>query len=294
MKGELHHALHPRRTYAMWALFYGCIFVGLIAGFSIVASRIKTYSLPTGALQLHIPYKTYLVGEPITFTLINQYNSAIYITNNCPREPLAVYKQQDNHWVRIHANTSSANCLGGDRQVRVAAGGEQSGSYSNWPELFAQPGKYRVVAYVEYFNAAPYQDFEVITRPAKPSAQNTPTLPTATSRTTTNSAAGNTTTSIPTATPTQTTATTPTSITTTPTQTTLPSKTVSVSTGSINVTYSSTTIYVQSIVPRAGCTYEGGRSGSKVEVTFKCSGSETQVTLQLSNGQLVYRVENGD
>lgn len=289
MKGELHHALNPRRTYIMWAVFYACIFAGLIASFSLVASRIKTYSLPTGAIQLYIPYKTYLVGEPITFTVKNQYNSAIYIANDCPNEPLAVYRQQDGQWIRIHAKTSSQNCQENDRQVRVAAGGEQSGSYANWPELFATPGKYRVVAYVEYFNTAPYQDFEVIARPAKPTASTTPAPTTKTTSTPTKAATPTTatTTTAPT-----TTSTTPTS--TTSTQPSLPSKTVSISAGTINVTYSSTTIYVQSIIPKAGCSYEGGRSGSQVEVTFKCSGTETQVTLRLSNGQIVYRVETGD
>ncbi len=168
MRGELSYVQHPRGTHIAWGIFYLCLFATLIALFLIFAGRIRTYFMPTGAVQLTIPYKTYLVGEPITFTLTNNYDSPIYVTNSCPGEPFAVYRKEGNTWVRIHSTTNPANCVNTDRQVKVAAGGQQSGSYANWPDLFSQPGSYRVVAYVEYFAIAPYQDFQVIAKPVIP------------------------------------------------------------------------------------------------------------------------------
>lgn len=275
MKGELSYVQHPRGTHIAWGIFYICLFSALIAIFFIFAGRIRTYFMPTGAVQLSIPYKTYLVGEPITFTLTNNYNSPIYVSNGCPGEPFAVYRKEGGAWTRIHAETAAKDCLQKDRQIKVAAGATQSGSYADWPGLFTNPGQYRIVAYVEYFDVAPYQDFEVIARPKIAAA---PTQIAANISTSTTEATDNTEAEI------------------TPAQVspTLASKTVTVSSGSIYVKYSSTMIYVQSITPATGCTYEGGQSGSQVQVTLKCSQSETQVTLSLSGGQLVTRVENDD
>ncbi len=182
MRGELRHVLHPRRTIFMWGIFYTALIAAAIVIFLIFASRIRTYSMPAGAIQLNVPYKTYLVGEPITFTLTNNYNSSIYVSNDCPNEPLAVYRQDSaGTWVRIHAKTDLKNCVQKDRQIKVASGKQQSGSYADWPDLFAQPGKYRIVAYVEYFDIAPYQDFEIIAKPKPPAAPkqttNTITIP---------------------------------------------------------------------------------------------------------------------
>lgn len=288
MKGELYHVQHPGHSRKRWALFYIILAAVLIAAFLLVAGRIRTYTVPAGAISLTVPYKTYLVGEPITFTVSNGYNSAIYITNKCPHEPLAVYRQEGEVWKRIHAETETKNCSDADRQVRVAPGGQQSGSYANWPSLFAQPGKYRIVAYVEYFNAAPYQDFEIISRPVAAPAPARPTIRTR---------------SYPAPLPTtrqfddeegetKTTGTTqPTATgggTATPSS---QSKTVSTNAGSINVRYTSNYITVLSVSPSPGCTYEGGQSGAFVEVTFKCSGSETQIQLWLSGGTLRTKIE---
>lgn len=285
MIGELDHARNPHKAKRFWIVFYVSLSVLLLGMFWIAASKIRTYIVPSGAIQLNIPYKAYAVGEPITFTLKNSYNSAIYIANNCPAEPLAVYRYENGTWVRQHQTTDPSNCHDAERQIKVDAGAEQSGSYANWPRLFVQPGKYRVVAYVEYFDVAPYQDFEVIARTAgAPNATNTSSAAPATTTTSVPSTQASTYT-FPT-TSASTSAALPTS--------SLKSKTVTVSSGSIGVEYSSTTIYVRSIAPITGCTYEGGRSGPEVEVTFKCSHSETQVKLRLSGGQLVAKVENED
>ena len=185
MSSELEFTRHPLRTYLKWTLVYVIIAGLVIAIVMLLATRIRTYSIPSGALSLTTPYSRYLVGEPVTFTLRNNFNAPIYVTNNCPSEPLAVYYQVNGVWQPVHDTTSIDSCASSARQIVIPVGGEQQGSFAAWPNLFSTPGKYRIVAFVEYFNAVPYQDIEIVAKPVPvvvqpttPSYQNTtPTTP---------------------------------------------------------------------------------------------------------------------
>ena len=282
MKGELHHALHPRHTYMRWAIFY-VIGVAVAASvFFVVTNRIRTYSIPSGALQLSVPYKKYLVGETISFTLRNNYNSPVYVEDECPAEPLIVYKQTGDDWVRIHDKATTASCIGKERRISIAPYSKQSGTFDAWPNLFKDPGTYRIVAHVDYFNAAPYEDFEVIAKPEVKVA-----TPTTVSVATVHDDAETTQTIEKTNSPASTAVIAP--VVTVPT---LNSKTITLTGGSISVQYSSTFITVISVTPAAGCTKEGGRSGAQVQVQFNCGRSETQIVLSLVNGQLTWHTQN--
>jgi hypothetical protein len=252
----------------IWAIVYAALAVMFMLGLYWTAQRIRTHTLPVGSIQLTVPYSKYLVGETVSFTIKNNYNSPVYLLNHCPDEPLEVYRLENGQWVRQHDEASLDDCPDERRQISVPANGLVSGSFAPWRNLFKQPGKYRVVAFVEYYNALPYQDFEVIA------------LPAGTSKTTTTPAEQQTQDS---ALPTSGSA-TPYS----PKQT----KTISISDGTIVVEYDTANIYVTSIAPAQGCTYEGGESGSQVEVTFKCPGGETQVQLSLANGQVAVKIES--
>jgi len=280
MKGELYHAQHPHRTYIRWAIFYVIGLTLATSVFFVVSNRIRTYSIPSGALELSVPYKKYLVGETISFTLRNNYNSTVYVEDECPEEPLMVYQRQGDDWVRIHDKALASSCSGKERRISIAPNSKQSGTFDAWPNLFKSPGTYRIVAHVDYFNAAPYEDFEVI---AKPEIKVTTPTPTTTSQDTTATAQPTEKTNSPASTTTVTQETTP---------PTLNSKTITLSGGSISVQYSATMIYVQSVTPAAGCTKEGGTSGAHVQVQFNCGRSETQIILSLVDGQLTWRTEN--
>lgn len=275
MNTELRSQEHRTRRLILWIAFYALVFVLFVAGLYAAANQIRTHILPVGQIQLNIPHSQYIVGEPITFQIINKLNAPIYVINKCPAEPLAVYYKQGGVWLRVHADTNSNECPEKNRQEPIAANSTREGSFKDWASMFAKPGQYRVVAVVEQYNALPYQDFEVIVPPApapKPvpvAAQNNATIqsnPITSSRS--SQQAQN--------------------------QTTLQSKTISISSGSVSVQYNTSQIYIISINPRAGCTYEGGRSGAQVEITFKCGGNETQLQLRVVNGQLQQRVENGN
>lgn len=270
MKSELLYSRHPKKVRVFWAIVYSTLAVVCMFGLYRAAQHIRTHTLPTGNIQLTIPYSKYLVGETISFTIKNDYNSPIYIMNHCPDEPLEVYRQDNGQWVRQHDKAALEDCPDEQRQVSVPANGIVNGSFTPWKNLFKQPGKYRVVAFVEYYNALPYQDIEVIAQPAS----NTTELQTA---------------------PTEQSKQNPAPITdksTTP-YTAKQTKTITTSRGTIIVEYDATTIYVTSIAPAQGCTYEGGKSGPQVEVTFKCPSGETQVQLSIANGQVVSKIESG-
>ncbi len=165
MNGELLYVHNPRRFRIAWILFYVVALALISFGAYAYANRIRTHAIPVGQVQLTIPYSTYLVGESVTFTLHNHYNSPIYVTNACPKEPLDVYRQERGAWVHIHDTASASDCATEEREVKIPASGSMSGSFDPWHNLFARPGKYRVVAYVEYYNALPYQDITIIAKP---------------------------------------------------------------------------------------------------------------------------------
>lgn len=175
MSKELDHVLHPKVTYLKWGVIYVLLFGMLGVILYLVAGRIHTYSIPVGSFQLTIPYAKYVVGDIVTFTLKNNFNSTVYVADDCPSEPLAVYRLENTTWVRIHDESALDSCDGKDRQIAIPAGSERTGSFADWNNLFATPGKYRVVAYVDYFDAMPHQDFEVVAAPVPEKASSAQT-----------------------------------------------------------------------------------------------------------------------
>ncbi|MEI7683345.1 MAG: hypothetical protein WCJ24_03560, partial [Candidatus Saccharibacteria bacterium] len=190
MISDLRNMQHPMRLRILWVLVYLTIAGLVFSGVYAAADRVKTHTLPVGQVQLAIPYSKYLVNEAVSFTITNKYNSPVYVLNNCPGEPLAVYRQEGGKWVRVHDQASVSDCPLEKRQVSVPANGVVNGTFAPWHNLFTKPGKYRVVAFVEFYNALPYQEFEVISAPppAAPPAASSPTSkpssPAVTSKTT--------------------------------------------------------------------------------------------------------------
>ncbi|USN96065.1 MAG: hypothetical protein H6797_03230 [Candidatus Nomurabacteria bacterium] len=178
MKGELLYAYSPVRWRIMWAIVYAVLLAGALFALYQFGSQIGTHSVPVGDVRLSIPYSKFLVGETVPFTVHNGFNSTIYVTNNCPSEPLEVFKLESGTWKRIHDTVALSDCPLEGRQIAVPANGSMSGTFKEWRHLFNKPGKYRVVAYVEYYNALPYQDFEVISKPKVPRVPVAPAVPT--------------------------------------------------------------------------------------------------------------------
>lgn len=280
---SMEHAYEKHHAIALW-LLYGGVASILLIGLAIAGSRLRTRVTPTGTIKLSTPYSTYLVGEQIQFTITNNFNSAITFANNCPNEPLVVYKQVNNQWQRVHDRADAKTCKNQAKVVKIASRSSASGSFAGHERLFSQPGKYRIAAYVEFFNTVAVRDINVIAKPAVPAIPallssravtgNSRQSTSSKSQASTSSTAQNITSNVSSSPTTQ-------------------SKTISLSAGTIQLTYSSTTIYLGSVTPKPPCSsYEANRnSGSSIEVTFKCSGDETQILLYLSGGTVVYNVD---
>jgi len=166
MNNELKHYRNPIPLTIFWLATYLAIVTIVGTAFWFAADQVQSHTLPTGNVTLTTDYSKYVVGETVGFTIKNNYNSSIHMENSCPDEPLTVYKLVDNKWVRQHAQASPKDCPAESREVSVAAGQSVSGSFKAWPKLFSTPGKYRVVAFVEYYNSLPYKDIEIIDKPA--------------------------------------------------------------------------------------------------------------------------------
>ena len=162
MNNELNHSKNPIKLSFFWIVVYAIIAMSILVVVSMVANQYRTHTLPTGDITLTIPYSKYAVGETINFTIKNNFNSSIYLINNCPSEPLGVYKLINGEWIRQHDQASRYDCPNEQRQVTVGPGGTVDGDFAPWTNLFSQPGKYRIVAFVEYYNSLPYQDLEVV------------------------------------------------------------------------------------------------------------------------------------
>lgn len=175
MRGELRYAHSKVYSRIAWLIFYAVALSALVLGSLNLLNHIETRTLPAGQIQLSIPYSKYALSDTVTFTIKNGFNSPIYLANNCPSEPLRVYRQENDAWVRIHDTAASSDCPAQNRQIEVAANTSVNGNFGPWHHLFNVPGKYRVVAYVEYYNALPYQDFKVLANaPAPKPADVTP------------------------------------------------------------------------------------------------------------------------
>lgn len=158
--------IQRKRFRLAWAIILAIILLLLALWGYKEAASIRTHSLPVGNITLSVPYSKYLVNETITFTLKNNYNSPFFFANGCPSEPLRVYRLEGGVWVRLHDTASVGACPSEERQIVVPANGTVSGNFAAWHNLFNQPGRYRVVAFVEYYSALLYQDFDVIAVPA--------------------------------------------------------------------------------------------------------------------------------
>ena len=256
------------------AFAYVAILFGAFLSLWILGSKIKTRTVPQGSIEVTTSYSKYLVGETVDFTVKNNFNSSVYIENNCPSEPLEVYRLESTKWVRIHDTTTSKNCAADDRRVEIEPNSTKSSDFSNWPRLFTTPGKYRIVVYVQYFNQLPYKDFEVLAKPVIPTIpallptpaprfvqSNSPTGSQSTSGSTT--AGGSASSS-------------------SPSQST--PKTFTLSQGTVTVTYTSSTIQNISTVGLNGYATEIDRGTTSGQVTFKKEGSEVQYNIRLRNG----------
>jgi hypothetical protein len=148
-----------------WSIFYITLFIIIIVILYFIAGQIHTHTQPVGKIYLSTTYSKYVIGEPISFTITNGYNAPIFITNQCPAEPIAVYRQDGNSWKRLHAIADRSTCVNQQTEVKILASSFVMTDLSPWQSLFNQPGNYRLAAVVEGYSSLPYVDIQIITQP---------------------------------------------------------------------------------------------------------------------------------
>jgi len=154
------------KTSLPWILVYAVV-LGGVAAFALTSyHRYEERHLPPGSIELTVGKTNYELGEPITFTVTNHFPVAIYVTNGCPREPLSVYRWADDHWTELHATAESdAECYGEERNVAIPSEGSRSYNFDDWPNLFSEPGVYRIATAIDHSSDIPFQDFVIMEAP---------------------------------------------------------------------------------------------------------------------------------
>ncbi len=243
---------HHRRI-LIWGLIYTLLIAICVVAAYKIGQTFVTHTLPAGSIKLTTSKQTYTLGDEVSFSIHNGFDTAIYVNNSCPQEPLTVYKWNGKTWGRIHDTTSLSQCKDQARQIVVSANSNTNGSYSGWKHLFNKAGVYRLVAVVDNYQGLPYTDFRVVPP--------TPAVPKITQ-------------SQPTQSPTSS---QPVAKQPTPLQ----QQTVKTAGGSIVVQYDATHIYLKSITNNPEYISAATASGqSTLEV--KLTSEESQILVQMS------------
>jgi hypothetical protein len=150
-----------------WVVLYAAFFVGAGVFATSVYREYSEHVLPEGYIELRVSKTQYQPGEVVEFTVVNHFPTPVYVTNECPEEPLNVYRWENNAWVQLHERALSpdSECYQEARNVLIPSEGSRTYSYKDWPHLFERPGVYRIAAALDYYNELPFQDF-VVLKPA--------------------------------------------------------------------------------------------------------------------------------
>lgn len=160
--------IHQRNRFkrlGVWIAIYLLVFGIFLAVILHQSSRVNTLGFAAGQIGLTVSNAKYTVGQTVDFTIINQLDKPITLVENCPNAPLHVYQWESNQWVSIHSTSTTIICSNQLGRIVIQPNATYKGNYSNWPQLFAKPGIYRLVAFADNYTSLPYVDFEVVAKP---------------------------------------------------------------------------------------------------------------------------------
>ncbi|HRJ91295.1 MAG TPA: hypothetical protein PLU21_03755 [Candidatus Saccharibacteria bacterium] len=171
MSKELTHVENLWRGRILRAVFFISLLLAITTYLYQLVGSVQLFTLPRGSVELSMPYTKYLAGESISITVTNNFSTPINISNDCPYEPLAVYAYKDKTWKRIHSKSKTRECKEEDNTVLIRPGTSVTTNFDAWPDLFKNPGKYRIALQVQYYEYIPYRDFEVVKKPTVKTAK---------------------------------------------------------------------------------------------------------------------------
>lgn len=148
--------------YVPWVVLYLFIVGGTTVFGAKLYETYDTHQLPSGYIELAVDKTAYELGESVAFTVINHFPVPVFVMNQCPEEPLNVYRWEHDVWVQLHATArDEGECYAEDRNVGVPSEGSRGYTFDDWPDLFALPGVYRIAANIDHYPDVPFQDFVV-------------------------------------------------------------------------------------------------------------------------------------
>ncbi|MBI4993919.1 hypothetical protein HZC33_03140 [Candidatus Wolfebacteria bacterium] len=100
-------------------------------------------NLPENSLEVITDKNSYKVGEEIFFGVQNKTEETFKIENECPNEPLEIYKLENDKWRHLKVS-SYIQCKNNDNII-LAPYELRGASFLPWEKLiFDQPGKYKL------------------------------------------------------------------------------------------------------------------------------------------------------
>ncbi|MCD6109880.1 YidC/Oxa1 family membrane protein insertase [bacterium] len=127
-------------------LLFGLFFIALLLLFKGCNGNTNLdANLTGGDLGIAVLNNEYKLNDLVTVQLRNNTDKEITIENDCPREPLNVYKSQNGEWVQLKASPKII-CNSQDN-ITIKAGEDLKISYTSWNHaLFHDIGKYKIGA----------------------------------------------------------------------------------------------------------------------------------------------------
>lgn len=149
--------------YLPWMALYLFIMGGTTAFAAKMYEKYDTHQLPSGYIELMVDKTAFQLGESIAFTVVNHFPVPVFVMNQCPEEPLNVYRWEGGVWIQLHASApDDGECYTEERNVGVPSEDSRSYNFDDWQDLFKTPGVYRIAADIDHYSDVPFQDFVVL------------------------------------------------------------------------------------------------------------------------------------
>lgn len=121
-------------------------------------------NLPSNALEIIFSKPQYVLGEEIFFGVLNKTNQTLRVENECPKEPLDVYRLEKNSWTAIKGQ-AKIQCKS-SKDVIIQPYELKGSSYLPWQgAIFSVPGKYKIELRVEGYGNKFEKEFEITASP---------------------------------------------------------------------------------------------------------------------------------
>ncbi|MBI5306596.1 hypothetical protein HZB04_03370 [Candidatus Wolfebacteria bacterium] len=117
--------------------------------------------IPPNSIEVITDKDRYKIGEEIFFAVQNKTEETFKIENECPSEPLEIYKLENNFWRHLKAS-SYIQCKN-NKTIILHPYELLGASYLPWEKLiFDKPGKYKLKLEIIGYKSKFEKEIEII------------------------------------------------------------------------------------------------------------------------------------